>query len=39
MHVFATPGSNDPKAGILYNQIAAKRAWASIENFLAEVFE
>lgn len=39
MHAFATPGANDPKAGILYNVVAAKRAWMAIENFLAEVFK
>lgn len=38
MHAFATPGANDPASGILYNPLAAKRAWLSIHNFLEEVF-
>lgn len=38
MHAFATPGANDPDAGILYNSVAADRAWVTIKNFLAEVF-
>lgn len=38
MHAFATPGANDPAAGILYNPAASERAWISIQNFLAEVF-
>ena len=38
MHAFATPGANDPDAGILYNPVAADRAWIAIQNFLAEVF-
>lgn len=37
MHAFATPGANDPEAGILYNPVAANRAWITIQNFLAEV--
>ena len=37
MHAFATPGANDPDAGILYNPVAAARAWVVIQNFLAEV--
>jgi dienelactone hydrolase len=38
MHAFATPGANDPDAGILYNPVAAERAWMAIQIFLAEVF-
>lgn len=38
MHAFATPGANDPDSGILYNPIAAERAWVAIQNFLKEVF-
>lgn len=38
MHAFATPGANDPAAGILYNPVAADRAWIALKNFLAEVF-
>lgn len=38
MHAFATPGSNDPDSGILYNQVSAERSWIVIQNFLDEVF-
>lgn len=38
MHAFATPGSNDPQSGILYNPHSATRAWVSVENFLHEIF-
>jgi dienelactone hydrolase len=38
MHAFATPGANDPEAGILYNQTAATRAWIATQNFLDEIF-
>jgi dienelactone hydrolase len=37
MHAFATPGANDPDAGILYHPVAAKRAWIAVQNFLTEV--
>jgi dienelactone hydrolase len=36
-HAFATPGANDPKAGILYNPLSAKRAWRQVELFLEEI--
>ena len=38
MHAFATPGANAPTAGMLYNPIAALRAWVAIRNFLDEIF-
>jgi len=38
MHAFATPGANDPESGILYNPIAASRAWAATHHFLDEIF-
>lgn len=38
MHAFATPEANNPDAGILYNPIAAARAWAATQDFLNEVF-
>jgi dienelactone hydrolase len=38
MHAFATPSANDPAAGLLYNKVAAKRAWGAIRNFLDEIF-
>lgn len=37
MHAFATPGVNDPEAGLQYNSMAADRAWKAIQNFLVEV--
>lgn len=39
MHAFATPGANDPMSGILYNAIAAKRAWIAADHFLDEIFQ
>lgn len=38
MHAFATPGANDPAAGILYNPLMANRAWKTVHNFLDEIF-
>jgi len=38
MHAFATPGANDPGSGILYNDVAARRAWRSARAFLDEIF-
>ena len=38
MHAFATPGANDPEAGLLYNPVAAARAWIAVREFLHEVF-
>lgn len=38
MHAFATPDASDAASGILYNPIAAQRAWLAIENFLDEIF-
>lgn len=37
MHAFATPGANDPKAGILYDHLSAQRAWIAIINFLESI--
>lgn len=39
MHAFATPAANDPTSGILYNPVAAARAWTAIRSFLNEVFK
>lgn len=38
MHGFANPEANDAKMGILYNPIAAHRAWKEIQHFLSEIF-
>ncbi len=39
MHAFATPGANDAEAGILYEPLAAMRAWSATQSFLNEVLE
>jgi dienelactone hydrolase len=38
MHAFAMPSANDPTSGVLYNPIAASRAWTAIHSFLNEIF-
>jgi dienelactone hydrolase len=38
MHAFATPGVNDPAAGLLYNADAADRVESAIRKFLEEIF-
>ena len=38
MHGFTNPKANDPVAGILHDERAARRAWASCEDFLEECF-
>ncbi|HXI88051.1 MAG TPA: dienelactone hydrolase family protein [Parvularculaceae bacterium] len=38
MHAFMTPGANDPDFGTVYNEKIARRAWASLEDFLKECF-
>lgn len=35
-HGFTNPGANMPDAGIIYNETAARRSWAALEDFLAE---
>jgi dienelactone hydrolase len=37
MHAFTNPNANDPEFGTVYNERAARRAWASTTDFLAEV--
>lgn len=37
MHSLA-PAADKPEAGIMYSDVAAHRAWASLGSFLAEVF-
>lgn len=36
-HAFTNPAANDPKNGMVHNPVVAKRAWQSMQNFLAEV--
>ncbi|SEQ17353.1 dienelactone hydrolase family protein [Nitrosomonas ureae] len=38
MHAFTNPKANNPGFGTVYKEIAANRAYRSIENFLGEVF-
>jgi dienelactone hydrolase len=37
MHGFTNPSANAPENGVLYNDTAARRSWAALENFLAEL--
>lgn len=39
MHAFTNPKANNPSFGTVYKETAAKRAYQSIGNFLAEIFE
>lgn len=39
MHAFTNPVANNPVFGTVYNEVAAKRAYQSISNFLAEIFQ
>lgn len=38
VHAFTNPAANDPGFGTVYNAAADKRSWASLVNFLAEIF-
>jgi dienelactone hydrolase len=38
MHAFMARGANNPAAGIMYNEVSARRALASLKAFLSEVF-
>ena len=38
VHAFTNPKANAPSLGTVYNEIAAKRAWQSMTNFLQEIF-
>jgi dienelactone hydrolase len=38
LHAFTNPDANSPEFGLVYNPLAAKRAWTSMQNFLAEIF-
>lgn len=39
MHAFTNPHANSPELGMLYNPVAANRAWTSMQNFLTEIFQ
>jgi dienelactone hydrolase len=38
MHSFMAPAANSPEAGIMYNELSARRALASLKVFLTDVF-
>ncbi|WP_106638862.1 dienelactone hydrolase family protein [Allosphingosinicella vermicomposti] len=38
MHGFTSPRAAAPELGVLYNEVAAERAWGSLRTFLAETF-
>ena len=38
IHSFTNPKASSPQDGYLYNEIAARRSWKSMENFLEELF-
>lgn len=37
MHAFTNPNANDRDFGTVYNSLADKRSWQSMQNFLAEI--
>jgi dienelactone hydrolase len=37
LHAFTNQDANSPQQGMAYTPLAAKRAWTSMKNFLAEV--
>lgn len=39
MHAFTNPSANSPDAGALYDEVAARRSWRSMADFLAELFD
>ena len=38
MHAFTNPAANDPGFGTVYNELADRRSWQSLQLFLAEIF-
>lgn len=38
MHAFTNPAANDPDSGIVYSEVAERRAYQSLANFLDEIF-
>ena len=38
MHAFTNPLANDPSFGTVYNEVADKRSWLMLVNFLEEIF-
>jgi dienelactone hydrolase len=38
-HAFMNPEAHDPKSGLLYDELTARRAWQAMNNFFDEVFK
>jgi dienelactone hydrolase len=38
VHGFTNPKAADPAGGIVYNPVAAERAWRALDGFLEECF-
>jgi dienelactone hydrolase len=38
VHAFTNPQANDPALGAIYSAAADRRSWASLQNFLQELF-
>ncbi len=38
LHAFSNPAANDPAHGTVYNPVADRRSWQSLQLFLAELF-
>lgn len=37
-HAFTNPSAHDTELGLIYNEVAARRSWLAMTNFLAEIF-
>lgn len=37
-HAFTNPHAHDTDLGLIYNEVAARRSWVAMSNFLAEIF-
>jgi hypothetical protein len=38
MHAFTNPAANNPDFGVVYSEVAEKRSYQSLVNFLDEIF-
>ena len=38
MHAFTNPAANNPDFGTVYSELAEKRAYQALTNFLEEIF-
>jgi dienelactone hydrolase len=39
VHGFMMPQANQPAMGVVFNPVSARRGWAALRNFLAEIFD